>query len=122
MAKWSKKVGFYKNFYLLNHFKNIKTQIKVANDQKPKYKSDHKNTKKKRACTLRYYFLSESSNKSSFVPNKNQNKKLTNTLYANARMKKDIFIVAQTITKLIKNFKQGINMIVIKPLPIHNKP
>lgn len=47
--KWpngQKKVGFYKNFYHPNHFKNIKTQIKVANDQKPKYKSDHKKCKK----------------------------------------------------------------------------
>lgn len=48
MAKWSKKVGFYKKFYLSNLFKITKTQIKVANDQKPKYKSDHKKYKKRR--------------------------------------------------------------------------
>jgi hypothetical protein len=42
MAKWSKKVGFLQKFFLPNHFKTAETQIKMTNDQKPKYKNDHK--------------------------------------------------------------------------------
>lgn len=57
MAKWSKKVGFYKKFYHPNHLKNIKTQIKVANDQKPKYKSDHKKCKKEEGMYPLFFLI-----------------------------------------------------------------